>query len=193
MAPKLSEEEIDDLVYLARAGEATELTELISTLATREGVSDAEILLQARDEGKSTCLHMATGNGHLGGCILNPVHIHIHTVFLPSLSSSPSTSFSFPLLFFRTVIVLSREPHFLLPSSICLQPHANKGRDITTQPKIKKSSSTLSACSENARPRRGRNTWTQPTSTATRVCIGHRWVDTSRSSRCLWTRGRARR
>ncbi|EHA57488.1 hypothetical protein MCOR27_004631 [Pyricularia oryzae] len=65
MAPKLSEDEIDDLVYLARAGEATELTELLSTLATREGVSDAEILLQARDEGKSTCMHMATGNGHL--------------------------------------------------------------------------------------------------------------------------------
>ncbi|TLS25946.1 hypothetical protein PpBr36_07761 [Pyricularia pennisetigena] len=65
MAPKLSEDEIDDLIYLARAGEATELTELLSTLATREGASDAEILLQARDEGKSTCLHMATGNGHL--------------------------------------------------------------------------------------------------------------------------------
>lgn len=66
MAPKLSEDEIDDLIYFARAGEEAELKETLISLASREGVSAAEILLAAKDEGNSTCLHMATGNGHLG-------------------------------------------------------------------------------------------------------------------------------
>lgn len=66
MAPKLSEDEIDDLIYFARAGEASDLTETLTALSAREGVSPAEILLAARDSGKSTCLHMATGNGNLG-------------------------------------------------------------------------------------------------------------------------------
>lgn len=66
MAPKLSEDEIDDLIYFARAGELADLNETLSSLASREGVSPAEILTAAKDEGKSTCLHMATGNGHLG-------------------------------------------------------------------------------------------------------------------------------
>jgi predicted transcriptional regulator len=66
MAPNISEEEIDDLIYLSRAGEKDELVETLSSLSIRENVSTAEILLAARDEGKSTCLHMAAGNGHLG-------------------------------------------------------------------------------------------------------------------------------
>ncbi|KAK4235909.1 ankyrin repeat-containing domain protein [Achaetomium macrosporum] len=64
MAPQLSEDEIDDLLYAARTGEKDELTTLLSSLSEREKVSPAEILISARDEGKSTCLHMATGNGH---------------------------------------------------------------------------------------------------------------------------------
>lgn len=66
MAPNLSEDEIDDLIYFARAGEVSDLTETLTALSTREAVSPAEILLAARDSGKSTCLHMATGNGNLG-------------------------------------------------------------------------------------------------------------------------------
>ncbi|CAM1508005.1 Fc.00g048530.m01.CDS01 [Cosmosporella sp. VM-42] len=65
MAPKLTEDEIDDLIYFARAGEQSDLTETVQNLAERETVTPAEILVAARDEGKSTCLHMATGNGHL--------------------------------------------------------------------------------------------------------------------------------
>ncbi|KAK3308552.1 ankyrin repeat-containing domain protein [Chaetomium strumarium] len=64
MAPQLTEDEIDDLLYAARTGEKDELTSLLSSLAEREKLSPAEILISARDEGKSTCLHMATGNGH---------------------------------------------------------------------------------------------------------------------------------
>ncbi|KAK3685210.1 ankyrin repeat-containing domain protein [Podospora appendiculata] len=67
MAPpalKLSEDEIDDLLYFSRTGDKDELTTMLSSLAEREKVSPAEILAGAKDEGKSTCLHMATGNGH---------------------------------------------------------------------------------------------------------------------------------
>lgn len=66
MAPKLSEDDIDDIIYFARANEVADLNETLSTLSSREGVSAAEIIIAARDEGKSTCLHMATGNGNIG-------------------------------------------------------------------------------------------------------------------------------
>ncbi|KAG6356354.1 hypothetical protein INS49_015742 [Diaporthe citri] len=65
MAPKLSEDDIDDLIYFARAGEVADLNESLATLSSREGVSPAEIITAAKDEGKSTCLHMATGNGNI--------------------------------------------------------------------------------------------------------------------------------
>ncbi|KAK2595063.1 ankyrin repeat-containing protein [Conoideocrella luteorostrata] len=65
MAPKLSEDEIDDLIYLARVGENDDLNETLTEWSKRENVSRAEILIAARNEGKSTTLHMATGNGHL--------------------------------------------------------------------------------------------------------------------------------
>ncbi|UKZ70778.1 uncharacterized protein TrAtP1_011747 [Trichoderma atroviride] len=65
MAPNLTEEEIDDLVYFARVGEDADLTETLTALSEREKASPAEILLAAKDEGKSTTLHMAAGNGHL--------------------------------------------------------------------------------------------------------------------------------
>ncbi|CCF32354.1 hypothetical protein CH063_04758 [Colletotrichum higginsianum] len=65
MAPKLSEEEIDDLIYLSRAGELAELQETLKTLSERENASVGEVITAAKDEGKSTCLHMAAGNGHI--------------------------------------------------------------------------------------------------------------------------------
>lgn len=66
MAPQITEEEIDDLVYFARAGEDVDLMESVSAIAEREKVDPAVILMATKDEGKSTVLHMATGNGHLG-------------------------------------------------------------------------------------------------------------------------------
>lgn len=66
MAPQLSEEEIDDLLYAARTGDKDEFTGLLSSLTEREKVTPAELLISAKDEGKSTCLHMAAGNGHAG-------------------------------------------------------------------------------------------------------------------------------
>ncbi|KAI0883116.1 ankyrin [Annulohypoxylon maeteangense] len=64
MAPKLSEEEIDDLIYLARTGDDAELTEMIQELTSRENTTNSQILEAARDDGKATCLHMAAANGH---------------------------------------------------------------------------------------------------------------------------------
>ncbi|KAH9909688.1 ankyrin [Xylariomycetidae sp. FL2044] len=60
----LSEEEVDDLVYLARAGEEADLTEMLREVSGREGATPAQVLEAARDDGKNSCLHMAAANGH---------------------------------------------------------------------------------------------------------------------------------
>lgn len=78
MAPNLTEDEIDDLIYFARAGELSDLQETLASLSTREGVAVSEILAAARDESKSTSLHMAAGNGNLE--IVNALIAH----FTPS-------------------------------------------------------------------------------------------------------------
>lgn len=64
--PKLSEDEIDDLVYLARAGEDSELADMLAEIVAREGAgaTKADVLEAARDDGGATCLHMAAANGH---------------------------------------------------------------------------------------------------------------------------------
>ncbi|EMR71531.1 putative ankyrin repeat containing protein yar1 protein [Eutypa lata UCREL1] len=62
--PKLSEDEVDDLVYLARTGDEAELAVMLKELAAREGATSAEVLEAARDDGQATCLHMAAANGH---------------------------------------------------------------------------------------------------------------------------------
>jgi uncharacterized protein len=65
MAPNLSEEEIDDLIYMARAGEDADLSEILQSLAARDTATPADILVAAREEQrKATCLHMAAANGH---------------------------------------------------------------------------------------------------------------------------------
>ncbi|KAK6849246.1 ankyrin repeat-containing YAR1 [Apiospora arundinis] len=64
MAPKLTVDEIDDLIYLARSGEDAELTVLLKELAEREKVTIADVLDAAKDESGATCLHMAAANGH---------------------------------------------------------------------------------------------------------------------------------
>ncbi|KAI0376502.1 ankyrin [Hypomontagnella monticulosa] len=64
MAPKVSEEEVDDLTYLARIGDDAEFTGMIQELAERESATPAEIIAAAKDDEKATCLHMASANGH---------------------------------------------------------------------------------------------------------------------------------
>ncbi|KAI1323672.1 ankyrin repeat-containing domain protein [Xylariaceae sp. FL0255] len=65
MPPRLSEDEIDDLIYLSRAGEDAELIEMLHELSARDDSTPADLLAAAReDRGKATCLHMASANGH---------------------------------------------------------------------------------------------------------------------------------
>ncbi|KAI2465196.1 ankyrin [Annulohypoxylon bovei var. microspora] len=101
MAPKLSEDEIDDLIYLARTGDDAELTEMIQELTSRETATQAEILAAARDDGKATCLHMAAANGHGKTVTLILSHFpaplntsKTATAPAPSSESSPSTDAS---------------------------------------------------------------------------------------------------
>ncbi|KAI1313239.1 ankyrin repeat-containing domain protein [Xylaria venustula] len=80
MAPSLSEEEIDDLIYLARAGEDTELAELLQEFATRATATIADVLAAAREEqSKATCLHMAAANGHAKTVTLILSHLPVPT------------------------------------------------------------------------------------------------------------------
>ncbi|KAI0123347.1 ankyrin repeat-containing domain protein [Xylariales sp. AK1849] len=90
MASKLSEEEIDDLIYLTRTGEDAELTQLLKELAEREKVTVSEVLEAARDEGKATCLHMAAANGH------SKTVTHILSHLPPSSFTPPSPSTTSP-------------------------------------------------------------------------------------------------
>ncbi|KAF7898919.1 uncharacterized protein EAF01_008132 [Botrytis porri] len=65
MAPKFSEDEIDDLIYLARVGEKDEFETLREELCKREGCSATELLESARDsESGNGVLHMSAANGH---------------------------------------------------------------------------------------------------------------------------------
>ncbi|KAI0868689.1 ankyrin [Hypoxylon argillaceum] len=91
MAPRLSEEEIDDLVYLARAGEDADLTEMLQELATRDVATPADILTAAREEqSKATCLHMAAANGHAKTVTL--ILSHLPVPDKKSVAATPPTA-----------------------------------------------------------------------------------------------------
>jgi hypothetical protein len=67
MSIPLSEDDIDDLLYFARAGETQELKDTITALEKRHNASALEILLAAVDaETGNGPLHMAAANGHVG-------------------------------------------------------------------------------------------------------------------------------
>jgi len=76
MAPKFSEDEIDDLIYFARVGEKDEFETLREELCKREECSATELLEIARDsESGNGVLHMSAANGHHGTFLLYPVAI----------------------------------------------------------------------------------------------------------------------
>ncbi|CZT11734.1 hypothetical protein WAI453_004348 [Rhynchosporium graminicola] len=65
MAPTLSEDEIDDLLYFARVGEKGDFDSLKEELCRREKVDIGELVKSARDtESGNGVLHMAAANGH---------------------------------------------------------------------------------------------------------------------------------
>ncbi|KAI1263534.1 ankyrin [Xylariaceae sp. FL1019] len=93
MAPNLSEEEIDDLVYLARAGEDAELDAMLRELSARDSATPAEILAAARDEpGKATCLHMAAANGHAK--TVTVILSHLPIAATSSMTAAPPSATS---------------------------------------------------------------------------------------------------
>lgn len=67
MAPNIPEDEIDDLLYFARTGDADELNSSKTTLCQRENISVQDLLEIAKDEGSGNgVLHMAAANGYSG-------------------------------------------------------------------------------------------------------------------------------
>lgn len=67
MAPKLTEDEIDDLLYFARTGESSDFDTLVQELCSRENCGLIELLEVAKDEYSGNgALHMAAANGHNG-------------------------------------------------------------------------------------------------------------------------------
>jgi hypothetical protein len=77
MAPNLSEEEVDDLLYFARTGETVDFQSTVEELCSREKVGLSDILGAAKDESSGNGpLHMAAANGHAGAseCSFFPHH-----------------------------------------------------------------------------------------------------------------------
>lgn len=65
MAPAFTEDEIDDLLYYARAGESGDLVALRDELCKREDVDFSELVRIAKDDHSGNgILHMAAANGH---------------------------------------------------------------------------------------------------------------------------------
>lgn len=81
---QFQEEEIDDLIYLARVGDKDELSTLLSGIIARQTTdripTPADVLAQAVEESsKNTTLHMASANGHVGELnflILSTIFLH---------------------------------------------------------------------------------------------------------------------
>ncbi|KFY58736.1 hypothetical protein V496_05991 [Pseudogymnoascus sp. VKM F-4515 (FW-2607)] len=84
MAPTLSEDDTDDLIYFARAGELGDFREALEALCKREGCAVDEVLAVAVDgESGNGVLHMAAANGH------SEIIKHLLTA-LPSSSTLPT-------------------------------------------------------------------------------------------------------
>lgn len=71
MPLSLTEDEIDDLLYLARTGDVDEFQTMKKEVFEKEGLKDeggvAELLIAARDsESGNGLLHMAAANGYDG-------------------------------------------------------------------------------------------------------------------------------
>ncbi len=67
MAPSLTEDEVDDLLYFARTGESQEFEALMNDLCKQQDANILELVEAARDpESGNGVLHMAAANGYTG-------------------------------------------------------------------------------------------------------------------------------
>lgn len=63
----LDEDSVDEILYLARANETSELEQFLSTLSTQISKSKDQILSEAVDSySQNSALHYAAANGHNG-------------------------------------------------------------------------------------------------------------------------------
>lgn len=63
----LGEDSVDEVLYLARANEASELEQFLTTLSTQVSKPKDQILAEAADPySQNTALHYAAANGHIG-------------------------------------------------------------------------------------------------------------------------------
>ena len=61
--PKLTEDQIDDLLYFARTGESQDLLDTLAEIKAAANVTSVEVLLAARDEHTgNNVLHMTAGS-----------------------------------------------------------------------------------------------------------------------------------
>ena len=69
----LSDDDIDDLLYVARANDHEALNSFLDVISTKYNASNAAILSSAIDaESGNTMLHYAGANGHNGTSVSTP-------------------------------------------------------------------------------------------------------------------------
>jgi uncharacterized protein len=65
----LTEDEIEDLLYLVRTNDLPDLQQLLKELSAKYTASKAQILTHSADpETGNSPLHYACANGHIGEC-----------------------------------------------------------------------------------------------------------------------------
>lgn len=74
----IDEDSVDEILYLARANEASELEQFLTTLSTQISRPKDQIIAEAVDSySQNTALHYAAANGHIGGLC---AHQHMENV-----------------------------------------------------------------------------------------------------------------
>lgn len=64
----IDEDSVDEILYLARTNEASELEQFLTTLSTQISKPKDQIIAEAIDSySQNTALHYAAANGHTGG------------------------------------------------------------------------------------------------------------------------------
>lgn len=64
----IDEDSVDEILYLARANEASELEQFLTTLSTQISKPRDQIVAESVDSySQNTALHYAAANGHIGG------------------------------------------------------------------------------------------------------------------------------
>ena len=77
--PRLTEDEIDEILYLSRVNEVSELSDYLTSLSTKYNCAK-EVLFEAAvdPESGNSALHYAAANGHLGGLFIIFYVVYFH-------------------------------------------------------------------------------------------------------------------